>query len=98
MTKADVVNNISEQLGIDKNDVLATIECFMKEIKSSLESGENVYLRGFGSFIIKTRAEKTGRNISKNVAIKIPAHNIPAFKPAKIFVQGIKSKVAVPKS
>ena len=61
----------------------------------SLENGENVYLRGFGSFIIKTRAEKTGRNISKNVAIKIPAHNIPAFKPAKIFVKGVKSKVSV---
>ena len=95
MTKADVVNNISEQLGIDKNDVLATIECFMKEIKSSLESGENFYLRGFGSFIIKTRAEKTGRNISRNVAVKIPAHNIPAFKPAKVFINGVKSKVEV---
>ena len=69
----------------------------MKEIKSSLEKGENVYLRGFGSFIIKTRAEKTGRNISKNIAIKIPAHNIPAFKPAKIFTHGVKSKVAVSK-
>ena len=95
MTKADVVNNISDQLGIDKNDVLATIECFMKEIKSSLESGENVYLRGFGSFIIKTRAEKPGRNISRNVAVKIPAHNIPAFKPAKVFINGVKSKVEV---
>ncbi|MAG18879.1 MAG: integration host factor subunit beta [Flavobacteriaceae bacterium] len=95
MTKADVVNNISDQLGIDKNDVLATVECFMKEIKSSLESGENVYLRGFGSFIIKTRAEKTGRNISRNVAVKIPAHNIPAFKPAKVFINGVKSKVEV---
>ena len=95
MTKADVVNNISDQLGIDKNDVLATIECFMKEIKSSLESGENVYLRGFGSFIIKTRAEKTGRNISRNVAVKIPAHNIQAFKPAKVFINGVKSKVEV---
>ena len=95
MTKADVVNNISDQLGIDKNDVLATIECFMKEIKSSLESGENVYLRGFGSFIITTRAEKTGRNISRNVAVKIPAHNIPAFKPAKVFINGVKSKVEV---
>ena len=67
----------------------------MKEIKNSLESGENVYLRGFGSFIIKTRAEKTGRNISKNVAVKIPAHNIPSFKPAKIFTNGVKSKVEV---
>jgi len=95
MTKADIVNNLSDQLGIDKNDVQATVECFMKEIKNSLESGENVYLRGFGSFIIKTRAEKTGRNISRNVAVKIPAHNIPAFKPAKVFINGVKSKVEV---
>ena len=97
MTKADIVSNISNELGIDRADVQATVEKFMKEVKISLEKGENVYLRGFGSFIIKTRAEKTGRNISRNVAIKIPAHNIPAFKPAKIFAQGIKSKVAVPK-
>ena len=95
MTKADVVNNISDQLGIDKTDVQATVESFMKEIKNSLESGENVYLRGFGSFIIKTRAEKTGRNISKNIAVNIPAHNIPAFKPAKVFTNGVKSKVEV---
>ena len=95
MTKADIVSNISDQLGIDKTDVQATVESFMTEIKNSLESGENVYLRGFGSFIIKTRAEKTGRNISKNVAVKIPAHNIPSFKPAKIFTNGVKSKVEV---
>ncbi len=95
MTKADIVANISDQLGIDKTDVQATVEKFMKEIKSSLENGENVYLRGFGSFIIKTRAEKTGRNISKNLAVKIPAHNIPAFKPAKVFLNGVKSKVDV---
>ena len=95
MTKADIVNNISDQLGIDKTDVQSTVENFMKEIKDSLEMGENVYLRGFGSFIIKTRAEKTGRNISKNVAVKIPAHNIPAFKPAKSFANGVKSKVEV---
>ena len=95
MTKADIVNNISDQLGIDKTDVQATVESFMNEIKNSLESGENVYLRGFGSFIIKTRAEKTGRNISKNLAVNIPAHNIPAFKPAKVFTNGVKSKVEV---
>ena len=95
MTKADIVNNISDQLGIDKTDVQVTVESFMNEIKNSLESGENVYLRGFGSFIIKTRAEKTGRNISKNVAVNIPAHNIPAFKPAKVFTNGVKSKVEV---
>lgn len=97
MTKADIVAKISENLGLEKGDVQATIETFMSEVKNSLESGENVYLRGFGSFIIKTRAEKTGRNISKNTTIKIPAHNIPAFKPAKVFVEGVKSKVKVKK-
>ena len=95
MTKADIVANISEQSGIDKADVQAVVEKMMNEVKDSLEKGENVYLRGFGSFIIKTRAEKTGRNISKNVAVQIPAHNIPAFKPAKVFVEGVKSKVPV---
>ena len=95
MTKAEIVSSISEKSGIEKADVLATVEAFMEEVKNSLEKGENVYLRGFGSFIIKTRAEKTGRNISKNTTIKIPAHNIPAFKPAKEFVEGVKSKVSV---
>ncbi|MDT0646890.1 HU family DNA-binding protein [Zunongwangia sp. F260] len=95
MTKADIVANISEKLGMEKGDVQATIESFMDEVKTSLESGDNVYLRGFGSFVVKTRAEKTGRNISKNTTIKIPAHNIPAFKPAKIFVEGVKSNVEV---
>ncbi len=95
MTKADLVSKISDKLGIEKGDVQATVETFMSEVKSSLESGDNVYLRGFGSFIIKTRAEKTGRNISKNTTIKIPAHNIPAFKPAKVFVESIKTNVGV---
>ena len=97
MTKADIVSNISDKLGVDRTDVQATVEKFMKEVKISLEKGENVYLRGFGSFIIKTRAEKIGRNISQNTALTIPAHNIPSFKPAKIFVQGVKSKVPVSK-
>ena len=95
MTKAEIVSNISDKSGIEKADVLATVEAFMDEVKNSLEKGDNVYLRGFGSFIIKTRAEKTGRNISKNTTIKIPAHNIPAFKPAKVFVEGAKNKVTV---
>ncbi|WP_340077210.1 HU family DNA-binding protein [Leptobacterium sp. I13] len=95
MTKADIVSRISEKLGIERGDVQATVESFMDEVKSSLESGDNVYLRGFGSFIIKTRAEKTGRNISKNTTIKIPAHNIPAFKPSKVFVESVKSNVEV---
>ena len=95
MTKAEIVSKISDKLGIEKGDVQATVESFMEEVKTSLENGDNVYLRGFGSFIIKTRAEKTGRNISKNTTIKIPAHNIPAFKPAKVFVEGVKSNVQV---
>lgn len=95
MTKAEIVSNIAGKSGIEKADVLATVEAFMEEVKDSLEKGDNVYLRGFGSFIIKTRAEKTGRNISKNTTIKIPAHNIPSFKPAKVFVEGVKSKVTV---
>ena len=95
MTKADIVAKISEKLGMEKGDVQATVETFMEEVKTSLESGDNVYLRGFGSFVIKTRAEKTGRNISKNTTIKIPAHNIPAFKPARVFVDGVKTNVEV---
>ncbi|CEN33506.1 HU family DNA-binding protein [Capnocytophaga cynodegmi] len=98
MTKAEIVSKIADKLGLDKNDVQATVENFMEEVKASLESGNNVYLRGFGSFIIKTRAEKTGRNISKNTTLKIPAHNIPAFKPAKVFVEGVKAKVKVKSS
>lgn len=97
MTKAEIVSKISDKLDLDRNDVQLTVENFMDEVISSLESGQNVYLRGFGSFIIKTRAEKTGRNISKNTTIKIPAHNIPAFKPAKVFVEGVKAKVKVKK-
>jgi DNA-binding protein HU-beta len=95
MTKAEIVAKISDKLGIEKGDVLATVESFMSEVKESLEGGNNVYLRGFGSFIIKTRAEKIGRNISKNTSIKIPTHNIPAFKPSKVFIEGVKAKVKV---
>lgn len=95
MTKADIVAEIAEKTGLEKVDVQTTVEAFMKEVKESLEGGENVYLRGFGSFIIKERAKKTGRNISKNTTIIIPAHNIPSFKPAKVFVDGVKTKVDV---
>lgn len=93
MTKAELVAEISNKTGIEKVAVQTTIEAFMTSIKNSLARNEPVYLRGFGSFTIKRRAEKTGRNISKNTTIIIPAHNIPAFKPAKSFVNGIKSKV-----
>ena len=90
MTKADIVNEISKSTGIEKTVVLETIEKFMETVKDSLGKGENVYLRGFGSFIVKKRAEKTARNISKNVTIKIPAHNIPSFKPSKEFTAKVK--------
>ncbi len=95
MTKAEIVADISEKTGIEKVVVLTAVEAFMNSVKSSLEEGENVYLRGFGSFIIKERAEKTGRNISNNTTIIIPAHNIPSFKPAKTFVERVKTKVKV---
>jgi DNA-binding protein HU-beta len=91
MRKADLINKISEKTGIPKVDVLVTLETMFKEIKLSLTDGENIYIRGFGSFIIKKRAAKIGRNIKKNVAVAIPEHFIPAFKPAKEFVQDIKS-------
>jgi len=95
MTKAEIVANISDKSGIEKADVLRVVEDLMKEVKGALESNKNVYLRGFGSFIVKERAEKTGRNISKNTTIIIPAHNIPSFKPAKVFVEAVKKKVPV---
>jgi DNA-binding protein HU-beta len=90
MTKADIVNEIAKNTGIDKATVLTTVEAFMEAVKDSLAKNENVYLRGFGSFVIKQRAEKTARNISKNTTIIIPAHNIPSFKPAKTFVSVVK--------
>ncbi len=95
MTKADIINEIADATGVEKNEVSRTVEAFMSSVKNSMAKGENVYLRGFGSFIVKKRAEKTGRNISKNTTIIIPAHNIPSFKPAKVFVDLVKSKVKV---
>ena len=90
MRKADLVNKISDKTGIQKVDVLVTLESFFKEVKESLKEGENVYIRGFGSFVVKERAQKIGRNIKMNTAIVIPAHHIPAFKPAKIFVDAVR--------
>ncbi|HPS49839.1 MAG: integration host factor subunit beta [Bacteroidales bacterium] len=95
MTKAEIVAEIANKTGIEKVAVQATVEAFMDSIKNSMTTGQNVYLRGFGSFIIKKRAEKTGRNISKNTTLIIPAHNIPSFKPAKTFVNKVKSHVKV---
>jgi DNA-binding protein HU-beta len=92
MRKADLINRISEKTGIPKVDVLVTLEKFFTEVKQSLGEGENIYIRGFGSFITKKRAAKIGRNIKKNIAVEIPEHYIPAFKPSKEFVQQIKEK------
>ena len=93
MTKADIVNKISRTTGIEKAAVQTTVEAFMEAIKGSVIDGKNVYLRGFGSFVVKKRAEKTARNISKNVTIKIPEHFIPSFKPSKSFVNQVKDQV-----
>lgn len=87
MTKADIINNITAQTGLPKKDVSVAVEAFMEELRQSLINKENVYLRGFGSFIVKHRAKKTARNISKNTTIVIDAHDMPAFKPAKSFVE-----------
>ncbi len=91
MTKAEVVNEIAQKTGIEKIAIMTVVEELMTVIKDSLTEGENVYLRGFGSFIVRKRAEKTGRNISKNTTVIIPAHNIPAFKPAKAFMADVKN-------
>lgn len=90
MRKADVVTSIAEKTGIPKVDILVALEAFFKEVKESLVEGEPVYVRGFGSFILKKRAAKIGRNIKKNVAVEIPEHFIPAFKPAKEFMHAVK--------
>ena len=93
MTKADIVKEISQNTGIKKVTVQKAVEAFMETVKDSLTGGSNVYLRGFGSFIVKKRAEKTSRNISKNTTIIVPAHNVPSFKPAAEFVAQVKERV-----
>ena len=90
MRKVDIVTKIADLTGVPKTDVLITLEAFFKEVKNSVKQGENVYVRGFGSFIAKKRAEKLGRIISRNETIVIPEHYIPAFKPAKIFMDQVK--------
>ncbi len=91
MTKADVIAEISDKTGIDKAEVTNTLETFFSVVKDSLAEGENIYVRGFGSFINKKRAKKVARNISKNTAMVIDEHYIPSFKPAKIFVEQVKT-------
>ena len=93
MRKADLVNSIAEKTGVPKVDVLVTLESFFEKVKDTLAEGENVYVRGFGSFVVKKRAKKIGRNIKKGEAIEIPEHFIPAFKPAKIFIDQVKDNV-----
>lgn len=91
VTKADVITEISEKTGIDKADVQVTVEAFFSVVKNSMSEGENIYVRGFGSFINKKRAQKIARNISKNTAMVIEEHFVPSFKPSKIFVDKIKN-------
>ncbi len=93
MRKADLVSTISEKTGVPKVDVLVTLENFFTEVKDSLTEGENVYIRGFGSFVIKKRKRKIGRHIKKNISIEIPEHYIPSFKPAKVFLEQVKENV-----
>lgn len=88
MTKAEIVNEISLKTGTDRKEVLQIVESFMDNVKISLANGENVYLRGFGSFIVKHRAEKVARNINKNISVVVPAHDVPAFKPSDSFKLG----------
>ena len=95
MTKAEIVTKISDKTGIEKITVQTTVEAFMTTVKQYISEGQSVYLRGFGSFIPKKRAEKTGRNISKNTTVIIPAHHIPAFKQAKVFLEKVKKNVPV---
>ena len=95
MTKAKIVANISKKTGLEKSEIQVIVDSFMEEVKSAMGSGNNVFLRGFGSFVVKRRAKKTGRNIMKNTSIIIPAHNIPFFKPAKTFVEEVKKRVPV---
>jgi len=94
MRKADIVAAIAEKSGISKVDVLVTLEAFFTEVKDTLSQGENVYIRGFGSFVIKRRAQKVGRHIKENKSLVIPEHFIPAFKPAKVFVEDVKENVS----
>lgn len=95
MTKADIINEIAEKTGVDKADVTASVEAFFSVVKQNMASGHNIYIRGFGSFINKKRKRKIARNISRNTALVIDEHYVPSFKPAKIFVNKIKSSEKV---
>ena len=93
MTKADIVSEVSKGTGIEKITVQRTVEAFMESVKGAMAKNQNVYLRGFGSFVVKQRAQKTARNISKNTTLIIPAHKVPTFKPSKVFIAKVKANV-----
>ena len=93
MTKADIVSEIAKKTGVEKVQIQTIVEAFMENVRTSLAENNNVYLRGFGSFVVKKRAKKTARNISKNTTLIIPEHNIPSFKPAKVFMSKVKAGV-----
>lgn len=95
MTKAEIAANIADKTGLERVEVQSVLDCFMKEVRRSMANGNNVYLRGFGSFVVKMREKKTGRDISKNTSIVIPAHHIPYFKPCKSFVDEVRARVPV---
>lgn len=90
MRKADIITKVSELTGVQKIDVMVALEAFFKEVRSSLKEGENVYVRGFGSFVVKKRAKKLGRNIKKGTTVEIPEHYVPAFRPGKEFIEEVK--------
>jgi len=95
VTKADVINEIADKTGIDRADVQVSVEAFFSVVKNSMANGENIYVRGFGSFVNKKRAKKIARNISKNTAMVIEEHHVPSFKPSKVFVEKVKNSVKV---
>jgi len=95
VTKADVINQIADKTGIDRSDVTTTVETLFAVVKDSMAEGENIYVRGFGSFVNKKRAKKIARNISKNTAIVIDEHFVPSFKPSKVFIEQVKASSKV---
>lgn len=95
MTKAEIINQIVADTGLEKPEVIAVVESLMETMKSKMAGGNEIFLRGFGSFILKKRARKIARNITKGTSIEVPAHVIPAFKPSKEFLEEVKTKVKV---
>lgn len=96
MTKAEIINRIAKETGIDRTTVRVIVEAFIDDLKDTMSQGENIYLRGFGTFKVKKKAQKVARNISKNTAIVIPEHYAPAFKPSKSFIKAVAENVKQP--